>query len=103
MGTWDNFVKIRTKGPKGGGPKGKVMGTREKTIVGVKKVVYRMAQEASASAFVPKATKRKILPVKASTSRKRKSHIVTIEEGSTEVSPVSQEPTLNPDKGKFVD
>ena len=65
--------------------------------------MYKIAPEALASMSPPKDVKRKVPPSDTSTSKKRKSHTATIEEGSEEVSPVSHEAAPNLDKGKAID
>lgn len=103
LGTWEDFVKLKIEEPKRGGTKGKGIGTREKISIGVSKVVYKIAQEASALELVSKTAKRKIPPVETSTHRKRISHTVVAEESSKEVTLVSQEHAPNLDKGKSID
>ena len=39
LGTWDDFFKRNLVEPHRGGPRGQGMGTREKTTIGVRKVV----------------------------------------------------------------
>ena len=78
-------------GPQRGGPKGQGMGTREKTSIGVRKVVYKIVQEALASVSTPKTSKKRIPHSKASTSKRRKSHIDTTWKFSEEAPPVPQE------------
>ena len=89
--------------PQSSGPRGKGMGTREKNAIGVRKVVYKIASEALAFVFPPKAVKRKVPPVDASTSKKRKARTVVTEESSEEVSPLSHKTAPNSEKGKVVD
>ena len=103
LGTLEDFVKLKLVGPQSSGPRGQGMGIHEKTIVGVRKVVYKIASEALASASPPKAVKRKVPPTNASASKKRKAHTVAVEESSNEVSPLSHETALNSKKGKVVD
>lgn len=103
LGTWNDFVKLKIEDPNRGGPKGKGIGKREKTAIRVRKVVYKTTQEASTSELVSKTIKRKILPAKTSTPRKRRSHTVVEEESSEEVNPASQKPAPNLDKGKSID
>ena len=79
------------------------MGTREKNVVGVRKVVYTIVQEVSTSMSTPKTTKKRIPPSKASTSKRRRSHIDSIGKGSEEVPPVPQEAALDFNKGKSID
>jgi hypothetical protein len=100
--TWEDFVKLKIEDPNRGGPKGKGIGTREKTILGVRKVVYKTAQEASASELVSKTVKRKIPPTETSTPQKGRSQIVVEEESPEEVTPASKKPTPNLDKGKSI-
>ena len=88
VGTWDDFFKLKIVGPQRGGPKGKGIGTREKIIVGVRKVVYKIVQEALASVSTSKTTKKRIPSSESSTSKKRKAHIDTIGKVSKEEPPV---------------
>lgn len=60
------------------------MGVREKTIIGAKKVVYKIVQEASASMSTPRTTKKRTPPSEASTSKRRKSQTDTIEKNLEE-------------------
>ena len=88
LGTWDDFVKRNPMEPQMGGPRGQGMGTREKTTIGVRKVVYKIVQEASASTSSPEVTKKRTPLSKASTSKRQKLPIETIEKDSEEMTPV---------------
>ena len=74
----------------------------EKTVVEVRKVVYKTTSKASTSASPPKAMKRKVPPVNASASIKRKACVATAEKSSEEVSPLSHKTALNSKKGKAI-
>ena len=72
LGTWDDFVKQNPTEPQRGGRRGQGMGTREKTTTRVRKVVYKIAQEASALASTPMVTKKRTPSSEASTSKWKK-------------------------------
>lgn len=72
LGIWDDFVKLQTIEPQRGGPRGQGMGVRQRTIVGAKKVVYKMVQEASTSMSTPRVTKKRTSHLEVSASKRRK-------------------------------
>ena len=75
LGTWNDFLKLNVVGPQRGGPRGKGIGMREKHAIGVRKVVYKIVQEASSSMSTPKATKKRIHLQRLQSLKEKITHI----------------------------
>ena len=82
LGSWDDFLRRNPIEPHRGGPRGQGVGTRERITTGVRKVVYKNVQEASASTSTHKVTKKRTSISEASTSKWKKLLTKTTEENS---------------------